>query len=98
MQGSRWGNLGPWGGKEGEQVGLRPSTGKLGEAGQCPLGVVSKSKENLGSSLISPLTVWEAVVFAWEWCRPTVVVVCLCARVSMCGCKIFPLLKCGEGR
>lgn len=50
VQGSQWGNLRPWGGKEGEQVGLRPSTGKVGEEGQCPLGVVPKRKEDLGSA------------------------------------------------
>ena len=64
--------------------------------GQCSLGVVSKRKEDLGSSLISPLAVLGAVVFVWEWCKPAVVVVCLCAHVSMCDYNILPLLKCGE--
>lgn len=97
-QGSQRGNPRPWGGREGERVGLRPSAGKPSEAGPCPLGVVSRGKEGLGSSLVSPLAVWGAVVFVWERCRPTVAVVCLCARVGTCGCEILPLMKCGGSR
>lgn len=61
-------------------------------------GVVSKRKEDLWSSLICPLTLREDVVFVWERCRFTVVVVCMCARVSICGYKTIPLLKCRQSR
>lgn len=95
LQGSQQGNLHPWAGKKGAQVGLRPCTEELDEAGQCTLGVVSKRKEDLGSHWISTLTVLGGCgvcVGTVYTCSNCDVFVCSC----MCVCRIVPLLNYSE--